>query len=109
MIVAARKDLNEALKWSKKNSPIAYFVLPINGKWGVPNENPENIVAAFKKLWPETRAFKSRILPLLSPLFERRQSGRHGSAPVGYNQIGEREHHVHQHKTRAQGPPEANV
>ena len=57
MIVASRKDLNEAIKWSKKNSPIAYFVLSMNGKWGVPNENPENIVAAFKRLWPETRAF----------------------------------------------------
>lgn len=60
MIVASRKDLNEAIKWSKKNSPIAYFVLSMNGKWGVPNENPENIVAAFKKLWTETRAFLSK-------------------------------------------------
>lgn len=60
MIAASRKNLNEAIKWSKKNSPIAYFVLSMNGKWGVPNENPENIVAAFKRLWPETRAFLSK-------------------------------------------------
>ena len=57
----SRKDLNEALKWSKKNSPIAYFVLSMNGKWGVPGENPENIVAAFKRLWPETRAYLKTV------------------------------------------------
>lgn len=53
----SRKDLNEAIKWSKKNSPIAYLVLSMNGKWGVPGENPVNIVAAFKRLWPETRSY----------------------------------------------------
>ena len=57
MIVASRKDINEAIKWSKKNSPIAYFVLSMNGKWGGKDENPENIVTAFKRLWPDARAY----------------------------------------------------
>lgn len=61
MIVASRKDLNEAIKWSKKNSPVAYLVLSMNGKWGVPGENPENIVSSFKRLWPDTRAFLKRV------------------------------------------------
>ena len=59
MIVASRKELNEAIKWSKKNSPEAYLVLSMNGKWGVPGENPENIVSSFKKLWPDLRSFLS--------------------------------------------------
>ena len=53
----SRKDLNEAIKWSKKNSPVAYFVLSMNGKWGVPGENPDNIVSAFKRLWPDTCSY----------------------------------------------------
>ena len=61
MIVASRKDLNEAIKWSKKNSPVAFFVLSMNGKWGVPEENPENIVSAFKRLWPDTRTYLKTV------------------------------------------------
>ena len=49
--------MNAALKWSKKNSPVAFFVLSMNGKWGVPGENPMNIVSAFKRLWPELRTY----------------------------------------------------
>lgn len=60
MITASRKDLNEAIKWSKKNSPVAYFVLSLNGKWGKTTDNTENIVSSFKRLWPETRDCLSR-------------------------------------------------
>jgi hypothetical protein len=47
----------EALKWSKKYSPVAYLVLSMNGKWGTSKDNALNIVTAFKRLWPETRAY----------------------------------------------------
>ena len=40
-------------------------------------------------------AFQKSYSSLAFSAFKRRKSGRHGSAPVGYNQIGEREHHVH--------------
>ena len=57
MISASRKDMLEALKWAKKFSPVAYLVLSMNGKWGTPKDNAMNIVAAFKRLWPETMAY----------------------------------------------------
>ena len=31
----------------------------MNGKWGVPNENPENVVSSFKRLWSNLRAYFS--------------------------------------------------
>ena len=61
MISAARKDMLEALKWSKKNSPVAYLVLSMNGKWGTPKDNALNIVAAFNRLWPETKAYLKTV------------------------------------------------
>lgn len=61
MIFASRKDMLEALKWAKKFSPAAYFVLSMNGKWGTPKDNAMNIVAAFKRLWPETRAYLKTV------------------------------------------------
>lgn len=59
MVNVSRKELVEAIKWSKKNSPIAYFVLSMNGKWGVQRENPDNVVLSFKRLWPALRSFLS--------------------------------------------------
>ena len=61
MISAFRKDMLEALKWSKKSSPVAYLVLSMNGKWGTPKDNAINIVTAFKRLWPETRAYLKAV------------------------------------------------
>jgi len=61
MISASRKDMLEALKWAKKFSPVAYLVLSMNGKWGTPKDNAMNIVAAFKRLWPETRAYLKTV------------------------------------------------
>ena len=57
MIALARKDLVEALKWSRRYSPVAYLVLSMNGKWGTRKDNALNIVESFKRLWPETRAY----------------------------------------------------
>ena len=59
MIKASRKELTEAIKWSRKNSPVAYLVFSMNRKWGVPDENPQNIVSSFRKYWPETRDYLS--------------------------------------------------
>ena len=56
MIPASRKDLTEAIKWSKKNSPVAYLVFSMNGKWGTANDNAVNIVTTFEKLWPAARS-----------------------------------------------------
>lgn len=61
MISASRKDMLEALKWSKKYSPVAYLVLSMNGKWGTSKDNALNIVTAFKRLWPETRAYLKTV------------------------------------------------
>lgn len=61
MISASRKDMLEALKWAKKFSPVAYLVLSMNGKWGTQKDNAMNIVAAFKRLWPETRAYLKTV------------------------------------------------
>ena len=61
MISASRKDMLEALKWTKKNSPVAYLVLSMNGKWGTSKDNAVNIVTAFKRLWPETRAYLKTV------------------------------------------------
>jgi len=61
MISASRKDMLEALKWSKKYSPVAYLVLSMNGKWGASKDNALNIVTAFKRLWPETRAYLKTV------------------------------------------------
>ena len=61
MISVSRKDMLEALKWAKKFSPVAYLVLSMNGKWGTPKDNAMNIVAAFKRLWPETRAYLKTV------------------------------------------------
>ncbi|MBQ3707700.1 MAG: hypothetical protein II889_07295 [Clostridia bacterium] len=57
MIIASHKEIIEAIKWSKKNSPVAHLVLSMNGKWGTEKDNPMNVVAAFARLWPETRSF----------------------------------------------------
>ena len=59
MIAVARKDLLEALKWSRRYSPVAYLVLSMNGKWGT--RNALNIVESFKRLWPETRAYLKTV------------------------------------------------
>jgi len=61
MIALARKDLLEALEWSRKYSPVAYLVLSMNGKWGTRKDNVLNIVEAFKRLWPETRAYLKTV------------------------------------------------
>ena len=61
MISAARKDMLEALKWSKKNSPVAYLVLSMNGKQGTPQDHALNIVAAFNRLWLETKAYLKTV------------------------------------------------
>lgn len=67
MINASRKDLTEAVKWSRKNSPVAYFVLSMNGKWGTPSDNALNIVAALARLWPGTRASLSTAAAMNYP------------------------------------------
>ena len=61
MIAVARKDLLEALKWSRRYSPVAYLVLSMNGKWGTRKDNALNIVESFKRLWPETRAYLKTV------------------------------------------------
>ena len=61
MISVSRKDMLEALKWANKFSPVVYLVLSMNGKWGTPKDNAMNIVAAFKRLWPETRAYLKTV------------------------------------------------
>ena len=56
MLTGSKKDLLEMQKWSKKNSPIAYLVLSMNGKWDCKNPNAENVIASFVKYWPDARA-----------------------------------------------------
>lgn len=56
MITLSRKEITEALKWSRKNSAIAHLVLSMNGKWGVAGQNVANVCAVFLRCWPAARA-----------------------------------------------------
>ncbi len=51
MFSISRKDLNAVLKWCQKRSPIGTLVFAMNGKWGVPNQNEENIISNFLRYW----------------------------------------------------------
>ena len=51
MFSISRKELIDALKWCQKRSPLGTLVFAMNGKWGVPNQNEENIVFNFLRYW----------------------------------------------------------
>ena len=51
MFSISRKEQIEALKWCQKRSPIGTLVFAMNRKWGVPNQNTENIISNFLHYW----------------------------------------------------------
>jgi hypothetical protein len=51
MISMSRKEQAAAVKWCQHRSPIGYLVYTMNGKWGVPHENDENVISQFLKCW----------------------------------------------------------
>ena len=51
MIAMTRKEQSAALKWCRKSSPIGTLVFSMNGIWGVPHENTENVISHFLKYW----------------------------------------------------------
>ena len=51
MISMSRKEQSAAVKWCQRRSPIGYLVYSMNGKWGVPHENDENVITQFLKCW----------------------------------------------------------
>ena len=59
MFSISRKELNDALKWCQKRSPLGTLVFAMNGKWGVPNQNEENIISSFLRYW---KAAKGAII-----------------------------------------------
>lgn len=55
MIQISRKEQIAVLKWCKQHSPIGTLVFGMNGKWSVPNQNNENIIANFQRYWNAAR------------------------------------------------------
>lgn len=59
MIQISRKEQLDVLKWCRQHSPIGTLVFSMNGKWSVPNQNNENIIANFLRYW---KAAKGAII-----------------------------------------------
>ena len=55
MICISRKEQLAVLKWCRQYSPIGTLVFSMNGKWSIPNQNDENIIANFLRYWKSAK------------------------------------------------------
>lgn len=73
MIQISRKEQLAVLKWCRQHSPIGTLVFSMNGKWSVPNQNNENIIANFLRYWKTAKGAiiiqgKKRLEAILIPV-----------------------------------------